>query len=280
MEVVCLNGQALIVKPVESLHDAKVKVAKALGAFPEAVEISCEGQILRGTGSLSDLVEVFKGESPPLFAVVNQDRMELGKHLDFFTNDLAAYWRGFCRCQDLSSELTQRQKVLSVHDLQEIQRTRQREQLKDLGNELADAVITWEDLRSNLEAKIWHVREELKKRLEGSEEFDQILLEFDDATSLHGRNCFDICTCCYCLGLPDEPLCESHLPDLCPRLLRRELWQRSKGSWKKIEKRREHRLDKAPPSSPKPSKNRRRMMCRDIKNQVSQLREQSLESEQ
>ena len=48
MEVRCLNGMAVMVEPLECLQEAKVKVASALGVFPEAVRISCRGQILGG----------------------------------------------------------------------------------------------------------------------------------------------------------------------------------------------------------------------------------------
>eukprot|EP00438_Fugacium_kawagutii_P033648 Skav204045 [mRNA] locus=scaffold3:178294:179307:- [translate_table: standard] len=296
MEVVCLNGQAIIVKPAESLHEAKIKVAQALRAFPEAVKISCEGELLSGSSeSLADLLKSQGFEavkSPLLFTVVDQERTELEKHLAFFRKDLVAYQKGLVRCQNLNSEWTQRRKVLRDH-FEGVQRIRKEEQLKDLGSKLAQAVIRWEDVRSNLEEKIWHARIALGKMLKGSEECHKILLEFDDKTWLPDPNCFGICTCCSCQGWLDEPSpWESQ--DLCPRLLRREWWNSKKdkkGSWKKekmgqkieqqeLEPYTEERSldplrDRPKPKSPKSQK--RRESCSDIKNQLSQLRELSLE---
>ena len=279
-------------KPTESLDEAKIQVAKALGAFPEAVKINCQGQILAdGNGSLADLLESFPGEGaepPLLFAVVNQDRMELGRHLGFLKKDLVDCRRLRRRCQDLSSELTHRQRVLRLRldSLPEIQIVRTEEQLNDLGDKVAEAVMHWEDLRYNLQEKVWHAREDLKTMLEGSEELHQILEEFDEESYVPEPHSLGFCTCWSCLG-PHEPSCEFHLQDLCPRLFRREMWQNSKGSWKlrkeKVEKLEPHedwchQEPKGPWSSkPKsPHKSHRRMMRSDIKNQLSQLREQSL----
>eukprot|EP00438_Fugacium_kawagutii_P020445 Skav233822 [mRNA] locus=scaffold5904:131282:132310:+ [translate_table: standard] len=131
MEVACLNGASVAVEPWESLQEAKVKVAKALGAFPEAVQISCGGQILSGEtlGTLEKCLEKLKKETaedvkdtvedfedgnchPPLFGVVDQMRRELARHLHYFEPEIVATQKQLAKMEKKKAELAQKQEGL------------------------------------------------------------------------------------------------------------------------------------------------------------------------
>eukprot|EP00438_Fugacium_kawagutii_P020026 Skav233863 [mRNA] locus=scaffold1483:26069:27127:+ [translate_table: standard] len=229
MEVMCLNGASVAVKPWESLQEAKVKVAKALGTFPEAVQISCGGQILSGetletlencleklketVEDVEDTVEdVEDGNGhPPLFAVVDQMRMELARHLHYFEPELVATQKQLAKMEKKKAELGQKQKELFLgcgyHDCYDevlrvesclkegnlslqkekalVSRLAKLKRLSKMESELDEDRETLYSLQLELREKISDARNDLQKALKESQDdieaFNALLAEFDGA---------------------------------------------------------------------------------------------------
>ena len=309
MEVVCLNGKSVLVQPMESLHQVKTKVAKALGASAEAVRISCAGQVLCGTASLADALAAFQISEPgPLFGVVDRDRMELSRHLRIFKEDLQACKKQVAKWVDLKTELTRKRRQLCVvgTSFREIDRTI--EQLKGtlplqqekwlvfrlpklvrlgdmeetVGHEDFKKHALWRKLENE---KIPGLRADLQKALEGSHQQGQLLLEFDEKANFH-EEWWDIgCDCMYCCPPDDPPNVLRDLvflQDLCPRLLHRDLGRNSKRSWKQVPKEKSDQLEPYPcdcsdewprlrPLKSKRNQKYNRSAMRHVKAQLSKL---------
>eukprot|EP00435_Cladocopium_sp_Y103_P008966 s2273_g2.t1 len=273
MEVVCLNGKSVLVQPMESLHQVKTKVAKALGASAEAVRVSCAGQVLCGTASLADALAAFQisDEPGPLFGVVDRDRMELSRHLRIFKEDLQAVQKQIAKCVDLQAELTRKRRQLGVPDTSfgEIDKTK--EQLKgtlplqqekwllfrlpklvhlgDLEEKVMHEKFKRDALGRQLEnEKIPGLRADLHKALEGSHQQSQLLLEFDEAAFFHDElyiGCYG-CDCPCCCPQDDAPNVLRDLvflQDICPRLLHQDIGRNSKRSRKQVPKKKLEQLE-------------------------------------
>ena len=296
MEVLCLNGTSVEVAVSESLEDAKVKVAKALGAFPEAIWISCGGQILRGETLENCLVKLELSldslESLPLFGVVDQKRMELGRHLQMFEHQLEACQEKLLQNEKLSAKLEQKKKDLSVNfvccypeilrierQLKEGNLSLQTEKalvsqlaklrrLDKIESQLSRSVEEVFMLRCRLDQDITKARSLLKaaltndaqdvtkdltKDLMKDSQVEELLKEFDElARARHpGRSPLSDDTYSDISWLDSVSEMEfldeerrfsdemtfgkvDELKASYPRLLRRELWKNSKGSWKYV----------------------------------------------
>lgn len=107
MEVLCLNGKSVTVDPAEGLQEAKIQVAKVLGTLPYAVSISCGGQIL------SEL-ESFSQADAPLFAMVDQERLEVAKHLVKFEEELVVFQRQLVERQEIKETYEEKKRELHM----------------------------------------------------------------------------------------------------------------------------------------------------------------------
>ena len=290
MEVLCLNGTSVEVAVSESLEEAKVKVAKALGAFPEAIWISCGGQILRGETLENCLVKLELSldslESLPLFGVVDQRRMELVRHLQMFEHQLEACREKRLQNEKLSAKLEQKKKDLSMNfaccsdeilwierQLKEgylslqmetalVSRLSKLRPSDKIESQLSQSIEEFYVLRFRLDQGISEARSLLKTALTNDSQdltkdskdsqVEELLKEFDElARARHpGRSPWsddtysDIGTD-YDSAVEFEAEVSEALSfemtfgkadelKAYPRLLRRELWENSKGSWKYV----------------------------------------------
>lgn len=208
MEVRCLNGMAVMVEPLECLQEAKVKVASALGVFPEAVRISCRGQILGGEFEALELclAKLEMDIHETLFGLVDQKRMELARHLRVFEPELVACEKQMAQNEKMSAELEQKKKELFSYclspeiwdiqrDLREGNLSLQKEKalvprlpklqrLQKMEEELYQETDNLHTLRNRLRQKVVQVRTELQAALfnpdHPKDSPDEILAEFDD----------------------------------------------------------------------------------------------------
>ena len=113
MEVLCLNGKSVTVDPAEGLQEAKIQVAKVLGTLPDAVSISCGGQTLSELESLNSKAE-FDALDAPLFAMVDQERPEVAKHLAKFEQELVAFQRQLVERQEFKENYEEKKRELHM----------------------------------------------------------------------------------------------------------------------------------------------------------------------
>lgn len=208
MEVCCLNGMAVMVEPLECLQEAKVKVASALGVFPEAVRISCRGQILGGDFEALELclAKLDMDIHETLFGLVDQKRMELARHLHVFEPELVACEKQKAQNEKMSAELEQKKKELfsfcislEISDIQRVLREgnlslekekalvsrlpklQRLEKMEEVLYQETDNLYT---LRNRLQQKVFQVRTELQAALfnpdHPKDSPDEILAEFDE----------------------------------------------------------------------------------------------------
>ena len=260
MEVLCLNGKSVTVEPTEGLQEAKIQVAKVLGTLPYAVSISCGGQIL------SEL-ESFSQADAPLFAMVDQERLEVAKHLVKFEEELVIFQRQLVERQEIKENYEEKKRELRMDWCGDVLAVENR--LKE-GNltprEEADLVLrlgrldrlevmtfcnsrrpevsrTYGRLLSRgdfeRERLYYALKEQRSDRLaELMHEFDA---KIDNAPSY--ESLADLLDWEPQDGFQEERKKWRHLfktadslreplEHLCPRLLRREIWSKSKRSWK------------------------------------------------
>lgn len=113
MEVLCLNGKSVTVDPAEGLQEAKIQVAKVLGTLPDAVSISCGGQILSELERLNSKAE-FDALDAPLFAMVDQERLEVAKHLAKFEEELVVFQRQLVERQEVKENYEEKKRELRM----------------------------------------------------------------------------------------------------------------------------------------------------------------------
>ena len=113
MEVLCLNGKSVTVDPAEGLQEAKIQVAKVLGTLPDAVSISCGGQILSELERLNSKAE-FDALDAPLFAMVDQERLEVAKHLAKFEEELVVFQRQLVERQEIKETYEEKKRELHM----------------------------------------------------------------------------------------------------------------------------------------------------------------------
>ena len=206
MEVVCLNGLPVKVDPSKTLQNAKIQVAKALGAFPEAVWILCRGQVLT---TLSETLEMCLAKleadvQEPLFGVLDHERMKLASALRVFEPELEACERKRAQNEKMSAELEQKKSELAVYccspaiydiekKLKEGNLSLQKEKalvfrhsklqrLQRMEEKLFQATDHLYVLRNRLQQKISQARIELQTALDynGEAKELQLLAEFDE----------------------------------------------------------------------------------------------------
>jgi len=278
MEVHCLGGKSLTVNPLEGLQEAKDKVAQVLGAFPEAIWISCAGQILSGSETL-EICRAKLESDAPLFAVVDQKRMEMARHLRIFEPEVLACQTKMRENEHLSAKLAQQEKGLLIPSYRssegielellegnmslqqekslvaQLPKLKRREKLEDEFFRENHQLFA---LKGRLRVRISQVRDELETTLKNQEcEIDEVLAEFDELARARLPQAFpDLDAISYYSSL-DEVELEINWLDRypekdppCPRLLRRETWNNSKKSWKYTPKtaprQEDNLLDQAP----------------------------------
>ena len=265
MEVLCLNGKSVTVDPAEGLQEAKIQVAKVLGTLPDAVSISCGGQILSELERLNSKAE-FDALDAPLFAMVDQERLEVAKHLAKFEEELVVFQRQLVERQEIKETYEEKKRELHMDWCGDVLAVENR--LKE-GNltprEEADLVsrlgrldrldvmrfCSWrpELLRTygRLVQEVDWGRERLYRALkeQRSDRLAERMDEFDVKTAdvPSYESLADLLDWEPQDGFQEERKKWRHLfktadslreplEYLCPRLLRREIWSKSKRSWK------------------------------------------------
>ena len=262
MEVLCLNGKSVSVEPSEGLQEAKIQVAKLLGTLPDAVSISCGGQILSELESFSEAEF-----DAPLFAIVDQERLEVAKHLTKIQEELVDFQKQCVQRQEIRENYEEKKRELHMDWCGDVFTVENR--LKE-GNltprEEADLVSRLGRLdrlevmrfcnsrrQDNLLRKYGRLCDRIdwtKERLffalkeQKSDRLSELMDEFEIKTDVPSYESLqDLLWWEPEDGFQEERKKWRHLfktadslqeplEHLCPRLLRREIWSKSKRSWK------------------------------------------------
>ena len=236
---------------------------QVLGTLPDAVSISCGGQILSELESLNSQADA------PLFAMVDQERLEVAKHLAKFEEELVVFQRQLVERQEFIENYEEKKRelhmdwcgdVLAVENrLKEGNLTPQEE--ADLVSRLGrldrfdvmrfcnsrrpELLRTYGRLMNGVdygrECLYRALKEQRSDRLaERMDEFDVKTADVPSYESLADLLWWEPED-----GFQEERKKWRHLfktadslqeplENLCPRLLRREIWRKSKRSWKLV----------------------------------------------
>ena len=263
MEVLCLNGKSVSVEPSEGLQEAKIQVAKLLGTLPDAVSISCGGQILSELESFSEAEF-----DAPLFAIVDQERLEVAKRLTKIQEELVVFQRQVVQREEIRENYEEKKRelhmdwcgdVLAVEnrlkegnltpreeadlvsrlgrlDRLDVMRFCNSRHSNNLGRKYGRLLdrIDWEK-----ECLYYALKEQKSDRR--AELMDEFAAKTADVPSYESLQ--DLLDWEPQDGFQEERKKWRHLfktadslreplEHLCPRLLRREIWRKSKRSWK------------------------------------------------
>ena len=263
MEVLCLNGKSVSVEPSEGLQEAKIQVAKLLGTLPDAVSISCGGQILSELESFSEAEF-----DAPLFAMVDQERLEVAKHLTKIEEEMVVFQRQVVQREEVRENYEEKKRelhmdwcgdVLAVENrlkegnlnpreeadlVSRLGRLDRLEVMRFCNSRRPDELLRrygrlWDRIDWERECLFRALKEQKSdRRAELIDEFDSKTADVPSYDSLRDLLWWEPQG-----GFEEERKKWRHLfktadslreplEHLCPRLLRREIWSKSKRSWK------------------------------------------------